>query len=248
MEMVATQVDATASGDYFCTACTLLAVDVDPEPPSGETLDEIVVLGEQQLPDGSVAELMVLEVSGTGSARTLVARDATQAFPDFDFHVSGFDDQNPRSTPLARDLDDDGVAEILALAVDATTYKQGVAVLWNDQNGAFTETTFIVDPAFDVEAFAVLELDDEPSREIVVTVDGMVVRLDIDPDIVDPGAKITPISEGRPIHIWWDEEKDPDPLFADVLTAGDFDGDGLDDLVAGDLAGYYLLRGEADKP
>jgi hypothetical protein len=141
--------------------------------------------------------------------------------------------------PVVRDINGDGLSEVAVLDIDGN-----FLLFWNDGSGslrASADGMSIVEstePARRALDFAFLHADADGLLEVALlsASEGLIV---VD---VDPTART--LGEPKPLPL----SPEGTSLLGDLLVAGDFDGDGIDDLALGDFYGYSVLRGGALGP
>jgi hypothetical protein len=151
--------------------------------------------------------------------------------------------------PTVRDVDGDGLLDVALLDRD-----RNIVIYWNDGSGSLGtgaggETVVaspVPDEPLDAESvmtldFAFINADGDEALELLVLnwTDG-VRLLEIDADTL----AVQTIEAGTDLP--FDEEDIW--VFGDVVTAGDFDGDGVDDIALGDYFTYGVLRGGRVRP
>jgi hypothetical protein len=204
-----------------CDDCVLAAHDVD-----GDDVDELLLLA---------SDVGYLWRAGAGSGPYFEAlQTVTLSGLVFDLDIL--------SRPASADLDGDGLDELIALAErkDGGGAVHEVVVFWNGGDGSLsldgaTRITLGHDP-METPAFALAELDGDVTLELLISARiGAEAQLrafelvrGVSPAF-DEGASIALEGKRRPVP--------------SQISVGDYDGNGVDDLVVSDLGGYALLRG-----
>ena len=227
---------------FRCFRCLLAATDLDGEVDGA--IDEVLLLGRQAIA-GVEGDISVLEVTTQSDKRVLVPRGGPLNAP---FEFVNVDPYNRAALPRVQDLDLDGVPEVITLAANKPYYPGtplGLVILWNDETGAIDPdaATFLIDAKDSVEGWAALNIDADPDLELVVALERGAFVLQID----SASRTLSPLDDTTPkLQAWYDNTAYE--LAPELLAAGDFDGDGVTDLFAGDFSGYLVLQGEAVKP
>ncbi|HZO13692.1 MAG TPA: VCBS repeat-containing protein, partial [Polyangiaceae bacterium] len=128
--------------------------------------------------------------------------------------------------PFSADIDADGLEDVAVLGLGE------VHILWNDGSGELSMDRYTnVASAEPILAFAFLQTQGDDRLELAtVGAEGIELRtLDADHEF------------GAPLGI-------VDGPAGDILVAGDFSGDGVDDMVVGDALSFTLLFGESVEP
>ncbi|RLB53711.1 MAG: hypothetical protein DRI90_20890, partial [Deltaproteobacteria bacterium] len=211
--------------------CQVAVLDLE-----DDGIDEVVTFCDE--------ELSIFKAESVGFVRDDTVTTTHTVLPNEVFETGEMVDR-----PTVRDVDDDGLLDVALLDGD-----RNIVIYWNDGSGSLgsgaggeTVVTSLIsdepDLTEDVQTldFSFLNADGDGALELVVLnwTDG--VRL-LDFDAAD--FTFQSIPDG--IDLPFDEEEIW--VFGDVVTAGDFDGDGVDDIAIGDYFTYGVLRGGRVRP
>jgi hypothetical protein len=211
-----------------CGGCMLAAINTD-----GDDRDELVAFG-----NGTISVYRAVSEEGGFGEPQVVRTEFDLRDPD-----GGLLGRMPR--PAVVDVDGDGRVDVLAM----TTSGELIAA-WGTGNGGFEPAKLLDRPRCDERlgidcasfnasthpGFAVLELDGSAGPEVVVVGPGHLSFHDIGADRV--------LREHSPGPRW--SSGTVLPSFSDhtSVVAGDFDGDGVDDLAIARSSSFFTwLRG-----
>ncbi|MEM6789113.1 MAG: VCBS repeat-containing protein [Myxococcota bacterium] len=234
-------------GSVRCDDCQLVAIDLDP-PPEGQGRDELLLLSDEGVAIYGASDGRFERIGEVATAPGFSSQISLAVGPD-----------RYAARPEVADVDADGHDDVVA--VDGSGH---LVVFFGDGAGGLTVQRWRDAPCgFDVEGcrpspFALLELDGTPGPELVLVTapDGAPVAPgDGPPPRVPITAYLRAFDVGSDraleplvveVALQGDETVPADfvsDLFA--VSAGDFDGDGVDDVVmALSSSVVYVLRGE----
>jgi hypothetical protein len=150
------------------------------------------------------------------------------------------------NVPVVDDFDGDGDEDLAVMGEDANTELPVIVVFFNE-DGAFGTTTILDAPPTNasetnfINHFTFIQADGDPGLEMVVAlIDdsyefGEVLLMDFDPEDHSYGADDMSRRPLLPAH--------DGPAFPIALNRGDFDGDGVQDLVIGGDDSFAIVRG-----
>ncbi len=223
-----------AAGIDFCFECVLAALDLD-----GDAQDEMVVLGEGI---GKIFRSESSEAQFFGDAVDIAGID------NLCFYSKGLGGEPLR--PAIRDVDGDGDLDLGAIAFECDSGSAVAVVFWNNGSGTLSRAnasliTLVGDGKDDaIQAIGFMNLDKDPQLELVlseVTLNNFGL---FDEGLnfvfnIAPGDPTRDFTEGLPLSVIDDNLRYP----AEVFIPGDFNGDGVEDLIVTSYDTYSVLRG-----
>jgi hypothetical protein len=219
------------------TTAAIGAVDLD-----GDGVDELVALGPAVAPDTTNGVLAVAHVAVPSTA---MPGDPTRIFQFepptvVDARVSRSEQDVIGGSQTGRlrvvDLDGDGRPDVVAIATIADSSggapSPHVVVFWNDQASPLARTSVVPNPnGMPVVDFTLLGANGTANVQLaVLTGEGVFF-----PDFA--GRRAT--TSSSPAVAWSGQW---------LIAAGDVDGDGVDDIVLANGAGFVVFRGQPVRP
>jgi len=232
-----------------CFECLLVPLD-----PDADGVDDLYAFEDLTLAYDSSAGMRIRRFvpSGNGFDQAeVVAEIAGMIVPVFEELVT----VNP---PLIRDVDGDGDDDLVLIGASVEETSDGsyllfdqVVMIFDNDEGTFGSYRVVHPPTegADVTAVALAQIDRDPELELIVSEivgsdtlveTGKVWILDYDPDSGDYGAsddRRRPLVAGPEV-----------PSLVRALTSGDYDGDGVDDVIVGGDESYLVVKGVPAEP
>jgi hypothetical protein len=213
------------------------AVDLD-----GDGVDELVVLGPAAAPDTSHGALAIARVEAPsgimpGDTSRIFAFDAPATIDArLRRDEAGMLAASQTGRLRVADIDGDGQKDVVALATIADPAggapSPHVVVFWNDKTAPLQHTTVVPNPAGTTAVdFALLGVDGTGKPRLALLTGTGVFFADFAARSATTAASAVIPAAGQRL-----------------IAAGDVDGDGVDDLVIADGAGYALYHGQAVRP
>jgi hypothetical protein len=226
----------TQAGAYYgCDFCGAAAVDLD-----GDGTDELFTAGLDYWSLDTTGS--VVRSHGVGDQGFLASEDAVAIDP---IYVAGtLIGPVPLPTrPVVVDLDGDGLRDILMVGIDVDTAMPDASnvpvllVFWNEGDGAIRAPEMVPMTHF-VLAVAPIEIDGDPLPEIaLLTEDALgILQTDASRTLTEVADADEPAIANGPLSLSY------------LLAAGDFDGDGVGDLMTAGEGTRSLLRGIPVQP
>ena len=211
---------STAQTDLACPRCIAAVLDLN-----GDGIDEVVTFA------GSDMVIFTVAMSGDDAGELVAGEQLTASVTVATPQLFGHN-----AAPQVRDVDGDGFDDVAVLADNGD-----VVIFWGEGSGSLdpAQATVIERPRTGANfgSFALLNADADDALEVLIVSELGVSMLQTE------GRSVTPIAMATALPITAAPGTD-----AVVMTAGDFDGDGVDDFALGDFAGRTVFRGGRARP